>query len=404
MRGTAKSLFAVGLVFLLALSLGCTKQEEPVMEVQEEVVVQEEVAPVVKEPYKIGAIFSVTGPASFLGDPEKKTAEMIVEDLNKKGGINGHPVELIVYDTTGEETATVMHMKKLIEKDNVLAIAGSSRSGTTFAVIPIAEESEVPLVSCAASVRISKPVKKWVFQTPQTDVMAVEKIIEYLKGKNLTKIGIITVSNGFGKSGKAALERILPENGIEIVANEVYNPKPADLKAQIKNLEAGKPQAIICWGTNPGPASLARNMKEMGVDLPLIMSHGVASKKFIQLAGAAAEGIILPAGKLLVASQLPDSDPQKQTLLQYTSMYESAYNEPVSTFGGHGWDAIKQIILAIQEAGPDRAKIRDALEKQSDWEGIGGIFKRNENTHNGLNKDAFALVVIENGDWKMVSD
>ena len=111
MRGTAKSLFAVGLVFLLALSLGCTKQEEPVMEVQEEVVVQEEVAPVVKEPYKIGAIFSVTGPASFLGDPEKKTAEMIVEDLNKKGGINGHPVELIVYDTTGEETATVMHMK-----------------------------------------------------------------------------------------------------------------------------------------------------------------------------------------------------------------------------------------------------------------------------------------------------
>lgn len=404
MRGKASNIFVFGLVFLLAMSLGCTKKEAPVLEVQEEeVAVQEEVAPVAKEPYKIGAIFSVTGPASFLGDPEKKTAEMLVEAINKKGGIDGHPVELIVYDTTGEETATVMHMKKLIEKDNVLAVAGPSRSGCTFAVIPIAEESEVPLVSCAASERISKPVKKWVFQTPQTDVMAVEKIVEYLKKMNLLKVAIITVSNGFGKSGKAALEKILPANGIEIVGNEVYNPKPADLKAQIKNLEASKPQAIICWGTNPGPATLARNLKEMGVKLPLIMSHGVASKKFIQLAGPAAEGIILPAGKLLVAMQLPDSDPQKKALLEYTEMYESTYNEPVSTFGGHGWDAIQQIALAIDEAGvPDRAKIRDALEKQKNLEGIGGVFMRDANDHNGLNKNAFALVIIESGDWKMI--
>ena len=220
---------------------------------------------------------------------------------------------------------------------------------------------------------------------------------------NLLKVAIITVSNGFGKSGKAALEKILPENGIEIVGNEVYNPKPADLKAQVKNLEASKPQAIICWGTNPGPATLARNLKEMGVKIPLIMSHGVASKKFIQLAGPAAEGIILPAGKLLVAMQLPDSDPQKKALLEYTEMYESTYNEPVSTFGGHGWDAIQQIALAIDEAGvPDRAKIRDALEKQKNLEGIGGVFMRDANDHNGLNKNAFALVIIESGDWKMI--
>ena len=406
MRGKAKNVFVLGIVFLLALSVGCTKKQEPVLEVQEEeIAVQEEQAPVAKEPYKIGAIFSVTGPASFLGDPEKKTAEMLVDAINKKGGIDGHPVELVVYDTTGEETATVMHMKKLIEKDNVLAVAGSSRSGTTFAIIPIAEESEIPLVSCAASVRISKPVKKWVFQTPQTDVMAVEKIVEYLKKMNFSKVAIISVSNGFGKSGKAALEKILPENGIEIVGNEVYNPKPADLKAQIKNLQASNPQAVICWGTNPGPASLARNMKEMGVDIPLIMSHGVASKKFIELAGLSAEGIVLPAGKLLVAAQLPDSDPQKKALLEYAEMYEATYNEPVSTFGGHGWDAIQQIALAIDEAGvPDRSKIRDALEKQKNFKGIGGVFMRDENDHNGLNKDAFALVVIENGDWKMISD
>ena len=405
MRRNATFFLVLAAVMLLVVTLGCKKQEEPVMEeVVEEEVVLEETPEAAKDPYKIGAIFSVTGPASFLGDPEKKTAEMIVDEINKEGGIDGHLVELIVYDTTGEETATVMHMRKLVDKDQVLAVAGPSRSGSSLAIANIAEESEVPLISCAASVRISQPVKKWVFQTPQTDVMAVEKIVEYLKAKNFSKVGLISVSNGFGKSGKAALEQILPENDIQIVANEVYNPKPAGLQAQIKNLEAANPQAVICWGTNPGPATLTRNMREMGVKTPLIMSHGVASKKFIELSGTAAEGVVLPAGRLLVAGQLLGTNPQKPLLLEYTEEYEAAYNEPVSAFGGHGWDALQQILLAISEAGPDRAKIRDALENQAGFKGIGGVFNRSAEDHNGLNKDAFALVEIRNGDWKLISD
>jgi branched-chain amino acid transport system substrate-binding protein len=405
MRRNATFFLVLAAVMLLVVTLGCKKQEEPVMEeVVEEEVAIEETPEAAKDPYKIGAIFSVTGPASFLGDPEKKTAEMIVDEINKEGGIDGHLVELIVYDTTGEETATVMHMRKLVDKDKVLAVAGPSRSGSSLAIANIAEESEVPLISCAASVRISQPVKKWVFQTPQTDVMAVEKIVEYLKAKNFSKVGLISVSNGFGKSGKAALEQILPENDVQIVANEVYNPKPAGLQAQIKNLEAANPQAVICWGTNPGPATLTRNMREMGVKTPLIMSHGVASKKFIELSGTAAEGVVLPAGKLLVAGQLLGTDPQKPLLLEYTEEYEAAYNEPVSAFGGHGWDALQQILLAISEAGPDRAKIRDALENQTGFKGIGGVFNRSAEDHNGLNKDAFALVEIKNGDWKLISD
>jgi len=409
MRWNAKVLFLMVAALLMAAGLGCTKKEEPqpvpVMEevVEEEVTLQVE-PPAAKAPYKVGAIFSVTGPASFLGDPEKKTAEMVVEKINAQGGIDGHPVELIVYDTTGEETTTVMHMRKLVDKDQVLAVAGPSNSGPTLAIVNIAEESQVPLVSCAASVLISTPVKKWVFQTPQTDVMAVEKIVEHLKKMNFTKVGIISVSNGYGKSGKAALEQILPQNGIEIVANEVYNPKPADVKAQIQNLEAAKPQAIICWDTNPGPATLARNIQEMGLKTPLIMSHGVASKKFIELAGSAAEGVVLPAGKLLVAEQLPDTDPQKPLLVEYTQEYEARFNEPVSTFGGHGWDAVQQILLALKEAGPDRAKIRDALEAQTQFKGIGGVFNRSPEDHNGLNKDAFVLVEIRDGTWKLLTD
>jgi branched-chain amino acid transport system substrate-binding protein len=402
---------AVTVAVGLALSWGgCSKKPEPAAPGKEGAVpaapagtAAGQKAPA-GEPYKIGAIFSVTGPASFLGDPEKKTAQMIVDTVNRKGGVNGHPVELIVYDDAGEETTAVMHMKKLVESDRVLAVAGPSLSGTTLAVIPIAEESQIPLVSCAASILITRPVKKWVFQTPQTDVMAVEKILEHLKARAYTKIGIITVSNGYGKSGKAALEEILPANGFQIVANEVYNPNPPDLRVQIENLKAAAPQAVICWDTNPGPATLAKNMQEMGVKIPLIMSHGVASKKFIELAGSAADGIVLPAGKLIVAAQLPDSDPQKAALLEYSAAYKAAYHEPESTFGGHGWDAIQQIILALESAGPDRTKIRDALEEQKDFKGVGGVFKHTENDHNGLSKDAFALVVVRNGDWQLLAE
>jgi branched-chain amino acid transport system substrate-binding protein len=141
----------------------------------------------------------------------------------------------------------------------------------------------------------------------------------------------------------------------------------------------------------------------MGKDTPLIMSHGVASKKFIELAGEAAEGIVLPAGKLIVADQLPDTDPQKSLLVGYKQEYESRFQEPVSTFGGHGWDSVQQVILALEKVGPDRAKIRDQLETMKDVKGIGGVFNRSPEDHNGLSKDAFALVRVENGNWKLIA-
>jgi branched-chain amino acid transport system substrate-binding protein len=391
MRGKLNRCLWVGLLVFCVALFSCSRKEQGKKGIEK------------KEPYKIGAIFSVTGPSSFLGDPEKKTVEMIVEKVNQKGGINGHPVEVIVYDDQGQETSTVVHMRKLVEKEQVLTVIGPSLSGTTLAIVQIAEESKMPLVSCAASILISQPVKKWVFQTPQTDVMAVEKIVEYLKDKNFTKVGIITVSTGFGKSGKEAMEKILPSQGIEIVSNEVYNPQPPDLRAQLTNMIERNPQAIICWDTNPGPATLARNLREMGKDTPLIMSHGVASKKFIELAGQSAEGIVLPAGKLIVADQLPETDSQKSLLLGYKQEYESKYQEPVSTFGGHGWDALQSVLLAMEKAGTDRERIREQLENLKNFKGIGGVFNRSPEDHNGLTKDVFVLVRIENGNWKLAT-
>jgi branched-chain amino acid transport system substrate-binding protein len=354
------------------------------------------------QPYVIGGVFSITGSNSPLGEPEKNSMNLFVDMINEKGGIDGHPLEAVIYDDEGDATKCVNMVKKLIDKDNVLAIVGPSLSGNTFAVMPVVEENQVPLISCAASVKITSPVNKWVFKTPQTDVLAVERIYEYLKSQGITKIAIMTVSNGYGDSGKEQLKAQAPGAGIEIVAEESFGEKDEDMTAQLTKIKGSGAGAIVCWGTNPGPAIVAKNIKQLGITIPLIQSHGVASPKYLEYAGDAANGNVLPTGKILVLDQLPESDVQRPVLLEYKTKYEDAFKMPVSGFGGYAWDAMGIIANALKESGADRAKLRDAIEKTTDYVGVSGIFTMTPEDHNGLTKDAFVMVIIENGTWKII--
>lgn len=355
-----------------------------------------------KEPYVIGGVFSITGRASFLGEPERNSMNMFKDIINSEGGIDGHPIEVVIYDDEGDTTKCVNIVKKLIEKDNVLAIVGPSLSGNTLAVIPIVEEKEVPLISCAASIKITTPVNKWVFKTPQTDVHAVEKIYEYLVDEGIKKIAIITVSNGYGDSGKEQLEAQAPDAGIEIVKKESFGEEDNDMTAQLTVIKGTDAEAIVCWGTNPGPAIIAKNMVQLGIEIPLIQSHGVASPKFIEYAGEAADGNLLPTGKILVIDQLPIFDPQRKVLLEYKELYEETFEADVSGFGGYAWDGMGMIADALKTSGADRAMLRDAIEKTKKYVGISGVFNMSTDEHNGLTKDAFVMVIIENGNWVII--
>lgn len=354
------------------------------------------------EPLRIGALFSVTGPASFLGEPEKNTLEMLVKEANAKGGINGRKLELVVYDTQGDVTKAVQLATKLIRNDKVSAIVGPSTTGETMAVVPVAEKEKVPLISCAAGIKITEPVKKWVFKTPANDHVAVEKILiqaAKLKQKN---IAIITVSDGFGSSGREQLKAIAAQKGFKIVADEVYGPKDTDMTAQLTKIKAAKPDAVICWGTNPGPAIIARNLKQLGMKTPLYMSHGVASKKFIELAGAeAAEGIMLPAGKLAVYDKLPKNDPQFKLLKDYDQVYKKGYGVEASTFGGYAYDAFLLLSAALKK-GTSPEQIRDGIEQAKKLVSVSGIFTMSPADHNGLDLSAFEMVRITKGDWELI--
>ncbi|MCK5707265.1 MAG: ABC transporter substrate-binding protein [Candidatus Aureabacteria bacterium] len=356
-----------------------------------------------EETIKIGALFSVTGRTAFLGTPEKESVEMLVEQINAKGGINGKLVELIIYDTEGDASKTVNFATKLIEEDNVIGIIGPTLSGTSLAIVDLANENEIPLVSAAASIKIIEPAseRKWVFKTAQNDRIAVKKIYTHLKKNNIKKIALLTVANAFGKSGQKELEAAVEKFGFKVIANETFDPKITDLKPQLTKIKEQAPDAIICWGTNPGPAYVARNMKELGMKTLLVQSHGIASKKFIELAGDACEGNILPAGRLLIAEKLDDGNLQKSILLKYKKDFKEKYGKDPDTFGGHGYDALMIMVKAIEIAGTDKAKIRETIENMK-YVGISGIFQFSPKEHNGLTEDAFAIITIKDGSWSLL--
>ncbi len=351
---------------------------------------------------RIGALFSVTGPASFLGEPEKKTLEMLVKDLNAKGGIKGSKIELFIEDTQGDATKAMQLATKLIKNDKVVAIIGPSITGDTMAIIPLVEKEQIPLVSCAAGVKITDPVKKWVFKTPANDHVAGEKLLDYLGAKKQKNVALLTVSDAYGQSGREQLKALAVKKGFTLVADEVYSPKDTDMTAQLTKIKGTKAEAIICWGTNPGPAVVTRNVKQLGIKIPLYQSHGVASKKYIELAGAeAAEGVILPAGKLTVYDKLKKSDPQHKTLGEYDQAYRKSYGVEASTFGGYAHDAFELVVEAIKKSGSTPEQIRNGIEQVRKLVGVSGLFTMSPTDHNGLDLSAFEMVKVVKGDWEL---
>jgi len=353
---------------------------------------------------KIGTFLSVTGPASFLGDPELKTLQIYVEDINKEGGVLGKQVELFHYDTGGNAKEAVSFFKRLVKKDDVDVIVGGSSSGESLAVMPLAESEQIPFISMAGAVKIIEPVQKWTFKTPHTDRMAAAKIYTDMKHRGITKVALISGDGGFDKSGREQSLDLAPKYGIEIVADESYGNKDTDMTAQLTKIRGSGAQAILNFGFGTGPAIVTKNVRQLGIDLPLYQSHGVASKKFIELAGDAANGVRLPASALLVPDKLADSDPQKPVLLAYKKAYEAKYGD-VSAFGGHAYDALLIAVEAIKRAGTtDKAKVRDEIEKTKGLAGTAGIFNMSPEDHMGLGLGAFKMIEIKNGDWVIVDE
>ncbi len=353
------------------------------------------------DPIKIGSVLSVTGPAAFLGDPELKTLQLYVDDINKKGGVIGRPLQLVHYDDGSDANKANSFAKRLIDDDKVDILVGGTTTGSTMSMVPLAEKSGTPFVSLAGAVVITEPVKKHVFKTPHTDRMAAEKVFEDMKKRGITKVALLSETSGFGASGKKETEGVAAKYGITLVANETYGPKDTDMSPQLTKIK-GTPgvQAVFVFGLGQGPAIVTKNYKQLGITLPLYQSHGVASDEFLKLAGPAAEGVRLPSPAQLIPTKLPANDPQKPVVTAYENAYKAAYKQDVSTFGGYAYDGLMLAVDAIKRANStDKAKVRDALEATKGFVGTSGTFNMSPTDHMGLDLSAFRMLEIKGGQW-----
>jgi len=356
------------------------------------------------EPIKIGSVLSVTGPAAFLGDPELKTLQLYVDDINKKGGVIGRPLQLVHYDDGSDANKANGFAKRLLEDDKVDILVGGTTTGSTMSMVPLAEKSGTPFISLAGAVVIIEPVKKQVFKTPHTDRMAAEKVFEDMKKRGITKVALLSETSGFGASGKKETEAVAAKYGITLVANETYGPKDTDMSPQLTKIK-GTPgvQAVFVFGLGQGPAIVTKNYKQLGITLPLYQSHGVASDEFLKLAGPAAEGVRLPSPAQLIPEKLPANDPQKPVVTAYEKAYKAAYKQDVSTFGGYAYDGLMLAVDAIKRANStDKAKVRDALEATKGFVGTSGTFNMSATDHMGLDLSSFRMLEIKGGDWVIV--
>ena len=379
-------------VCILSLGVSCKKETAPAK--------PEAKAPPSEEPIKIGAILAVTGPASFLGAPEAKTIEMVAEQINAAGGVLGRKIQLVIKDSGASPEKAVSFCKQLIEEEKVLAIIGPSTSGETMQIKPICEENKMLLVSCAAAEVIVNPVAKYVFKTPQKDSQAITWVYNTMKEMGISKIGVLSGNTGFGKAGKKQLEDTAASDPkIDVVISEVYDKKATDLTDILTKIKAKNIQALVNWSIVPAQSIVAKNMKQIGLDVPLFQSHGFGNIKYVEAAGAAANGILFPAGRLLIVDELSDGHIQKAVLAKYKKDYEAKHaGEVVSTFGGHAYDSLMIIVKAIEAAGAaDTEKVRDAIEGMKGFVGTGGVFNFSAEDHNGLDLDAFEMLTVKDG-------
>ncbi|WP_298623156.1 ABC transporter substrate-binding protein [uncultured Zoogloea sp.] len=358
-------------------------------------------AAIANEPIKIGSILSVTGPAAFLGDPELKTLQLYVEEINKKGGVLGRQLQLVHYDDGSDANKANGFAKRLIDDDKVDLIVGGTTTGSTMSTVPLVEKAGVPFISLAGAVVIVEPVKKFVFKTPHTDRMAAEKVFEDMKKRGISKVALLSETSGFGQSGKKETEAVAAKYGVTLVASETYGPKDTDMSPQLTKIKntAGV-QAVFVFGLGQGPAIVTKSYKQLGITLPLYQSHGVASDEFLKLAGPAAEGVRLPSPAQLIPEKLPAGDPQKPVVTAYDKAYKERYKQDVSTFGGYAYDGLMIAVDAIKRAGStDKSKVRDAIEATKGFVGTSGTFNMSPTDHMGLDLSAFRMLEVKGGDW-----
>lgn len=356
-----------------------------------------ETAPAEEGPVVIGAVLDITGPGAALGGPERDTIELLTEQLNAEGGIGGREVEVIIRDNQSREEEAATQMASLLEED-VDIVLGASRTGPSLAMRPLAEQAQVPMISLAANQAIIDG-SEWLYKTAQNDSVVVQKILDWMEAEGYETVGLARDASAFGE-GVADLFRNESGNPDIVAVEERFATDATDFTAQMLSLRDTGADVNVIWGIVPAAATATVAYRELGLETPLLHSHGIGNPAFLEVAGDAANGVVFPIGKLLVADELPEDDPQYEVVTRFAADYEEAYGAAPSTFAGHAWDGFTLAVQAIEAVGTDPEALREYLET-AELVGVSGVFQMTPEDHSGLGKDALIFAEIIDGDWSL---
>lgn len=395
MRAASKLLLALTLAIALAVVplSGCTSDDGGTTD--------GDGAGEEKEPYRIGAVLSLSGTYAGLGEPEKNTLEMEVAAINDAGGVNGHPIEVIIVDDATDADTAVSETTRLIDQEGVLAIIGATGTGATMAMRQEIGRAGIPQVSPAGGTVITAEFDPLVFQTPWSNALVIPFQFDYMLEQGITKIGVIADSGGFGADGAAVVADLAPEAGIEIVANESFNPGDTDMTAQLTKIEGEGAEAVLMVTAGREASIVATNMKDLGMTIPLYGTHGNARTEFAEGAGDAAEGFRFAAGKILLPETYGEGTEAFDVATDFIDRYSAEYGKAPDTFAGHAYDALHIIVNAMKtlDEGFTSAELRDAIEATEGFVGIGGTFTYSADDHNGMTEDDLVMYEIKDGEW-----
>jgi len=353
------------------------------------------------EPYRIGAVLSLTGTYAGLGTPEKNAIELEVARINDAGGIDGHPVEVVYEDDATDPAKAVAGAARLIEQEEVLAIIGATGTGQTMAIRSEIARAGVPQVSMAGGSVVTDDFDPLVFQTPWPNRTVVPFTLKGLKARGLTKVALISDTGGYGVDGHDIIVKEAASAGVQIVAEQTFNPGDTDMTAQLTKIKAASPDVILMWNAGKEAAIVAKNMQQLGMDTPLVGSPGNGRKEFIEGAGTAAEGFRFAAGKVLVPEAYGTGSDAYKVATDFITRYTEAYGTAPDIFAGHAYDAFLVVTDALGRIEGDvtAASLRDAIEGTSDLVGIGGTFTYSAQDHNGLTEDELVFYKVEGTTW-----
>ena len=356
-----------------------------------------------QETIKIGGLLETSGGLASLGQPGLEGAMLAVDQINAKGGIGGKKIEFININTESDNTKAVTAAKRLVEQSDIVALVGPMNSGSSYAIIDTVQRASTPMISNGGSRGIVLPPaeKKSIFLSPLTDVLVQSVMMADMKKRGISKIALLHADSPFGTSGRDQLEKNAASFGITLVIQQAYGNDDKDMTPQLTKIRGAGVDAVVVWATGPGQAIAVKNYRQLGLTLPIYLSHAANDFNFLRLAGSSADDILIPSSKIYVTSSLAANDPQKPLLEEFVRDYQTKYGKPPATFAGNAYDAMMMIANGLRSSGPDRIKLRDAIEATKDYVGITAVYSYGPDDHFGAKADSVVLLTVKDGKFTL---